>query len=245
MGGALAASVVAGCGGRSAETVVPQSGVATISLAAHPTLSKPGGYVGINVQGIKGQILVFRSADGTVGAVSRNCPHFGCPLRFALDEDAEADEHGDCEAFAEWALEGVVAQDVQAPHAVGAEAHARGCVHHTHVLIHAQDTRDGAPSACAPYCAVGVASGSLEAGARGADTHGLSGAAPATCHRKRNRQRPRHNPGRNGEVVRAGAECSCADTGDAVVGGVTCLAHCLDGEAVRRAQSLENGRVRG
>jgi nitrite reductase/ring-hydroxylating ferredoxin subunit len=90
MGGALAASVVAGCGGRSAETVVPQSGVATISLAAHPTLSKPGGYVGINVQGIKGQILVFRSADGTVGAVSRNCPHFGCPLRFALDEDLVA-----------------------------------------------------------------------------------------------------------------------------------------------------------
>jgi len=88
--GALAAGVVAGCGGRSAETVVPRAGVATISLEAHPELLQPGGYIGITVQGIAGQILVFRSADGSMHAVSRKCTHFGCPVRFSLDEDLVA-----------------------------------------------------------------------------------------------------------------------------------------------------------
>jgi Rieske Fe-S protein len=90
VGGMVAAGILAGCGGRSAETVVPKAGVATISLSDHPNLAEPGGFVGITVEGRGDPILVFRAADGTLGAVSRKCTHFGCRVRFSAEEDVVA-----------------------------------------------------------------------------------------------------------------------------------------------------------
>jgi Rieske Fe-S protein len=86
-GGVVTAGLmVIGCAKTPKTTAAPSDGKVTLSLADHPSLAQPGGFVGVDVDGLDGPVIVFKDKDGNFGACSQKCTHLGCKVKYDIDE---------------------------------------------------------------------------------------------------------------------------------------------------------------
>ena len=81
-GAGWATAALAACGSHRAQAPAPRPpGRVTLTLADHPELAFPGGRVEIAAPGRAHPILLRRTTNGPVLALSLACPHARCTVR--------------------------------------------------------------------------------------------------------------------------------------------------------------------
>ena len=91
-GATIAAVAWTGCkvfiGNRSTDAKTKPVGASvTLPLERYPKLARPGGQINVEVAGQPSNVLVFRRADGQLGALSIECTHAGCDVDYVPETD--------------------------------------------------------------------------------------------------------------------------------------------------------------
>jgi Rieske Fe-S protein len=76
----VAAVALPGCASVLMTRVVPANGAVRLSLASHPRLAQPGGYLRVQPEGSASPVYVLALEEGQYAALSPICTHLGCTV---------------------------------------------------------------------------------------------------------------------------------------------------------------------